>query len=511
MKIAFVALPWLFHRPELHAHEGYSQNLGVAYLAAFARRHGHLVSFIDGFAEGAEQPPNMLAGNSRMYCFGLSPEQIAARLPEDADVIGITCPFNNQAPLIQPVANAIKSRFPDKRIILGGPYAIAYPRQALIDNPAIDIVVRGEGELPLLDVLEGKPLQEIKGLLFRSESGVVDNGLAPTVRNMDDLPFPARDLLPMDTYFMRSPRGDGASGQKAVSVTTSRGCPYQCEFCSLHNEENRYGYKFRGRSPANVMEEIDLLKEAYGEELLVQFEDDNILIQKDRAKEIFRQLAQKKVKWAIHSGVMIQLLDEELIILIKQSGCQQLNLALESGNATVLKAMKKKLDLENAARVVGWCKKHGIEMLAFLIIGYPGETDKTWQETMATLRRLRRLGLRRVAPFILNAHEGTPLHRNAKANGWLRTDKEATSDGELAVEVTTPDFDEEKVRRWHAEAAGVMHPYRYTAKRLLDATLPDAVNRTLLEVARRARGALRARGPGATRRPVGQRQPSSVQ
>jgi magnesium-protoporphyrin IX monomethyl ester (oxidative) cyclase len=442
---------------------------------------------VDGFAEGVDQRAEHRFGSSTMYLYGLSPEQIADRVDADADFVGITCPFSQQAPLIPMVAKAIKAKYPDKVVVLGGPHAIAFPRETLDTNPDVDIVVRGEGELPLSELLDGKPWDAIEGLLFRKAGGeVCDKGLAPLVKNFDDIPFPARDLLPMEKYFTRSARGGDMKYERPVAFTSSRGCPFQCKFCSLHNEENRYGYKFRGRTADNVMAEIDHLQEVYGKNVVIQFEDDNILIQKERAKQIFRKLAERKVKWAIHSGVMIKLLDEELIVLMKESGCQQLNLALESGNDTVLKAMKKPMNLEHAAKVVGWCKKHDVNMLTFLMIGYPGETDQTWAQTLETLRRLRRLGLRKVASFVTNAHPGTPLYREAKENGWLREDGDLVHNNG-SLQIVTPDFDEKKVALWSSQVDEVMRPYAFRAKKLLRDTFPEPVYQQALTAARRVK------------------------
>lgn len=464
-------------------------------MAAYIGKHGHSSVVIDGFAMGVEQRTEMFFGALKMYLYGLTGEQIAEKILSDTDVIGISCPFNQQAPIIPAIAKAIKVRYPQKLIVLGGPYAIAFPQKALTDNLDIDVVVRGEGELPMLHILEGKPLTEITGVLFRKDDGtIVDSGAtAPVVKNMDELPFPARHLLPMERYFRRSARGGDMKHAKPISFTTSRGCPCACKFCSLHNEENDYGYAFRWRSADNVMAEIAHLKKMYGPDVIIQFEDDNILIRKDRAKEIFRKLAFQNVKWAIHSGVMIKLLDEELIMLMKQSGCEQLNLALESGNATVLKAMDKRLDLNHAANVVRWCKKHGVNMLAFLIVGYPGETDQTWAETLATLKKFKKLGLRKVAPFTVCAHPSTPLYEEAFKNGWLRNTDATVYNAEL-IQIETEDFNEAKVREWTASIEAIMHPYRLFMKRILKFLLPQSGYRELLGLIRVLK---RARMPAA--------------
>ena len=159
MKLTLIGLPWIFSEPEFKNYEGFSQNLGIAYLAAYAEKHGHIVTVIDAFAEGAHTSQETRVGSNKVYVIGYEPEHVANIITEDTDIIGISCPFSSQAFLIEIFASKIKSRFPDKLIVLGGPHAIRDPGEALTRN--IDIVVRGEGEIPLTKILGGTELSKI--------------------------------------------------------------------------------------------------------------------------------------------------------------------------------------------------------------------------------------------------------------------------------------------------------------------------------------------------------------
>ena len=467
MKVTLIALPWIFPQPTFQSHEGFSQNLGIGYLGAYAENHGHDVFVIDAFAEGVNNKEEICFGEKKYYLYGLTAEETVNRIPENSDIIGISCPFNSQAYLIEVFAGKIKRRYPNKLIVLGGTYAISFPREALTKN--VDVVVRGEGEIPLVEMLSGTPLSAVHGILYKQDNVVKDNGIAPVVEDMDSLTFPARHLLPMDKYFERSPRG-GDGRKKSISITTSRGCPFDCNFCSLHNLENKYARDWRARSPENVIAEIEQLIEQYGK-ISLQFEDDNILIDKTRAKDLFSLLRQRNVEWAIHSGVMINLLDEELIRLMKESGCEQLNLALESGNSTVLKAMNKRVDLKKAEEVVKYCRKYKVNILAFLMIGYPGETKETFQETLSFLKRLRSIGLKKIAPFIVNPHRGTLLYEDCKQKGYLRNIEDAVFNSDVVC-IETEGFNAQDVREWLSMVSRVMYPYRWRVKRLLRGILP---------------------------------------
>jgi magnesium-protoporphyrin IX monomethyl ester (oxidative) cyclase len=465
MKITLIALPWIFPHSALQQHEGFSQNLGIGYIGAYAEQHGHSVCIIDAFAAGAHVRTELTPERTTYYVHGLTPEETARRVPDDTDVIGLSCPFTSQAHLIERFAAPIKRRYPHKRILLGGTYATTFPREALSEH--VDVVVRGEGELPVVEILSAAPLSTVRGILYRDGGDVRDNGLAPVVEDLDSLPFPARHLLPMETYFERSPRG--VTKRRSLSITTSRGCPFSCNFCSLHNLENQYARRWRARSPANVMAEIDHLLNLYGD-IALQFEDDNILVDTRRAKELFSLLRRRRVRWAIHSGVMVNQLDEELVGLMKESGCERLNLALESGNEPVLRAMNKKVDLRRAENVVKWCARYKIDMVAFLMVGYPGETGNTFQETLHFLKSLRSLGLTRIAPFIVNPHMGTPLYEDCRRKGYLRNVEDLPFSSDVCIE--TEDFTSRDVREWVLAATEVMHPYRSRATRVLTRILP---------------------------------------
>lgn len=470
MKITLIALPWILPKAEFLPHEGFSQNLGIACLGAYAEQHGHSVFVIDSFAEGVDNRKKTIRSGKELYIYGLSAEETAERIPDDTDLVGISCPFNSQAFLIERVAVEIKRRFSDKLLVLGGAYATTFPKEALTSN--IDVVVRGEGEIPLLNLLSGKPLSEIQGVLFRQDNSLIDNGLAPVVDDMDTLPFPARHLLPMSKYFQRSQRGSVTTTEKTITIITSRGCPFDCNFCSLHNLENDYGRKWRARSPENVMKEIDQLINQYGK-IRLEFEDDNILINRARAKELFTQLKKYNVEWLMPSGIMINLLDEELLMLIKESGCIQLNLALESGNDIVLKAMNKKVDLLKAEQVVKFCNKLKINILVFLMVGYPGETEETFQQTLFFLKKLRSKGLKKIVPFIVNPHRATHLYEQCKQKGYLTNIEDNISNAGL-VSIVTEDFDEDTVRRWLDLVRKIICPCRWYFKYCLRKMLPMA-------------------------------------
>ncbi len=484
MKITFIALPWIFSEEKFKRHEGFSQNLGIAYLSTFLEKHGHSVKVIDAFAEGYKKRRRIHGSQNTFYVYGLDAGETAKQIPLDSDFIGISCPFTSMAFLVDEFASAIKQQYPDKPIIAGGIYPTQFPLEALTTN--IDIVVTGEGEIPLLEILSGNRLCDIKGLAYRDATGINNNGLSSTITNPDEIPFPARHLLPMETYFKRSARGE--INKRAISMITSRGCPYDCRFCSLHTLHNNYGRVYRARTPENVIAEIDALIEKYGP-VHIEFEDDNLTVDTKRAKKLFSLLANRKITWAITSGVMINHLDEELIRQMKESGCTQLNLALESGNEKVLKAMNKKVSLKKAEEIVEICSKYKLYTVAFLMVGYPGETTDSFDKTLHFLQKLKKRGLREIAPFIVNPHKGTPLYEECKSMGYLKGEENVIFNSHIVC-IETDDFDRALVKEWMDRSVAIFHPWRWRLKLYLETILTDRGYRKVIDFYRKVKNFL---------------------
>jgi magnesium-protoporphyrin IX monomethyl ester (oxidative) cyclase len=276
MHFTLINPPWFFPRRL----EFLSQNLGLAHLAASLREAGHPVIVLDAVAEGFSQKTRVQLKYQTLNRWGLSYPEIVQRIPGNTDAIGITVPFTNLRLIAQELSAAIKLRFPRKPILLGGIFPSTLPRQALF--PSVDYVIRGEGELAIVQFASGVAPEKIPGFVFRRNSEIVDNGPTVVEAELDRLPLPARDLLPMERYVRFSPRG--LVGRRTAALITSRGCPFNCGFCSVHPVSGR---TWRSHSVARVLEEVDHLIERYRVNHL-ELEDDNMTIDLDRAKGILK-------------------------------------------------------------------------------------------------------------------------------------------------------------------------------------------------------------------------------
>lgn len=295
----------------------YSQPpLGLALIAAVLEREGCQVSVLEANA------------------LKLQPEAVVPLV--NADVVGLTAmtPTINTA---MAIARHLKKAYPDLPIILGGTHATLLPEETLVTAPEIDILVRGEGEgtiIELLQALEYKqPLSKILGISYRKDGGVVSNPARSKNIDMDSLPFLAYHLLPWRKYKPHPPHGRALP---FAAIITSRGCPYRCSYCS----KPIFGNKFRGQSPERVVEEVAYHQRKFGIQEFA-FYDDVFTLDKRRAYTIADEIIKRglKIHWTCEARV--NLVDKELLRHIKQAGCYSIAYGIESGSQEILDTLDK--------------------------------------------------------------------------------------------------------------------------------------------------------------------------
>ena len=442
-KIALINPPWLFPGRL----DRLSQNLGLAYLASYLRSKVDTeIQIIDALSEGYNQYKIIKTSPPEIRQYGLSHQEIVSRIKPGTEFIGITAPFTYQLRIISGLIAAIKISFPEAKVILGGVLSSTLPKRAL--ETGADYIVIGEGEIPLKEIVSGRDCNEISGVGFIEDERPIINSGKSIIENLDIIPFPARDLLPFDKYMNLSTRGK--ADRRAVSIITSRGCPFDCGFCSVHKV---YGYKWRSRSSENVLTEIEECISKYDIEH-IEFEDDNLTLKPSRAVEIFdgiiaiNQGRNNKITWSTPNGIRIDTLDETLLYKMKEAGCRKLSLGLENGSPEVIEMMNKKLDLDKVKEVVKICGKLKIKTLLYYIIGYPGETRDRFQNGLEFCRQLKKLGADNFTSYIAKPYPGTQLDRYCREKGYLVNDnlEDEIILGEC-VTIVTEDFDQKEVLR----------------------------------------------------------------
>lgn len=418
MKITLIAPPWIFKEKI----EFVSQNLGLGYLASFLEKQGHQVIIIDSFIEGFGISHLLKTKYAEVLRWGLADEDIIKLIPRDSELIGITAPFTDSRFIVNPLSKTIKDSFHNSILVMGGVYPSTLPEEAIKLSSA-DIVIIGEGEIPLSQIAGRKKWEEIKGIVFRKDGEIVKTGHGETVHNIEnDIPMPSYDLRPMERCIQWSPRGN--KQDRTLSVVSSRGCPNRCRFCSIHNV---YGRKWRAFSAERILEEIRIAIHRFGINH-IEFEDDNLTLQKSRAMAIFRGIENlrgrngEKIYWSAPNGVMIRSLDRELISVMKESGSELIYLPVESGDPDILKLMNKvgwQDHLQKTLEVIKYCKKAGIWTSAFIIVAYPGEDKKSFQKTFDFCKEMVDVGIDSITPLVATPYPNTELYNLCEKKGWL--------------------------------------------------------------------------------------------
>lgn len=441
--------PPMFNVP--HVDVMFCPPLGIAYLGAFIRDQVE-VRLLDALVEGEGRT---VPATDKMDLAGLSYDDILERIRQyQPDLVGFSCVFSNQFSSIRELARRVKSEIsPDIILVAGGTHPSFLPERALTTT-ALDYVVLGEGELTLRALIEalnrGQGITDIDGLAFRDNGRVVVNPRVNYVEDLDALPFPARDLLPMEKYFrFNVPMGLHWRKRRNTPIVTSRGCPCHCTFCS---STVHWGSRYRFRSPDNVLAEIQHLKDAYNVQEL-KFQDDNLTMPRARAKQIFTGMVERglAMPWNTPNGVAVWTLDDEMIGLMKQSGCFEFTLAIESGDQWVLdNIIKKPLKLEKVVEVADLARNHHLTTAGYFIIGFPGET---LAQIKTTIRFAHSLKLDYFIAFIYNPLPGSPLWKVCRDEGYIPEDYHyEDANNYFQSDLNTKEFDSKTLNRIQTRA-----------------------------------------------------------
>jgi anaerobic magnesium-protoporphyrin IX monomethyl ester cyclase len=270
------------------------------------------------------------------------------------------------------------------RIVLGGPEVTHHADRFLACGA--DVIVIGEGEETLHALLmawagEGRPpLAEIPGLAFRDDAGsVVRTAPRPLLRSLDELPVPRRDAIDLGPYLVAWRARHGAN---AVSVSTMRGCPYSCRWCS----RAVYGESYRRRSPRLVVDELAMLVARYQPDSF-WFVDDVFTIHHGWLQAFADELARRSLSIRYECITRADRLNERAVALLARSGCARVWIGAESGSQKILDAMDRRVTAEQVQAMIQLAKRHGIETGTFIMLGYPGETEADIEATIEHLKR----------------------------------------------------------------------------------------------------------------------------
>ena len=357
------------------------------------------------------------------------------------------------------VARLAKDELPDTPVLVGGPHARLLPDDILA-VPEVDVVFCGEAEIPILEYARGTPLDQIGGIAFRRDGRLRHTGPGKYVQNLDEIPFPAYDLFPIAAY--NTTRGI-AKRHPASYIITSRGCPFNCTFCSskaLNPAENK---RVRFRSPENVVAEIEFIAKGHGVRELF-FSDDMFTGRTSHLVGVCEALIKKRLDLIWVCQTHVNCIDEEKLAIMKRAGCHQVCFGIESGDPEIQKLVNKNLDFDRVRAVVAMTKKAGIDVRCSFMFGNQYETPETMQRTIDFARELAP----DFASFnIATPYPGTYLRSWAIENGYLANPSYEALDSTsyTLVTKTLPPGTVEQYS-YHAFRSFYYSP-RYVARRLL--------------------------------------------
>ncbi len=374
--------------------------LGLAYTAAVLEKAGHKVKVLDAAVVGMDKK------DLSHYVKKIKPDAVA--------FAAFTPSFNYAADQ----ASLVKEIYPDIPVIMGGMHTTFLPEQSLELAPAVDYVIRGEGDFTtthLINALEkNEPnIKEILGLSYRNkdnEGAFYHTPDAPLIKNLDDVPFPARHLFPNDLYHFFG------SSLKGTSMASSRGCNRTCSFCSC---TAFYNHKWRARSPKNVIEEMIQIHEKYNA-TIIGFMDDCFALNKKRVFEMCDMMKKsgihKNLCWG--SALRVDHMSYEVLYEMRKAGCAMLFYGVESGNQKVLDNVQKGTTVKMTEDTFKWARKLGINSIASLALGLPGDTFQDCLNTIEWVKRKLRPSFTVWAAA--TPYPGTPFYEEALEKGWLK-------------------------------------------------------------------------------------------
>jgi radical SAM superfamily enzyme YgiQ (UPF0313 family) len=365
--------------------------LGLAYIAAFLEQYGHSVSIVDMNAQtmGIDDLLNRIKAGKY-------------------NLIGITATTVQINPALI-IAQKIKEKFPDTKIVMGGPHPNVMLEEVL-SNRYVDYVVRGEGEFTMLELVKGNAIDSIYGLSYKIGNRLAHNPQRPAIEDLDALPFPARHLLPMDKY---SPTPGNYKRLPAASMITSRGCPGKCTFCNT----DIFGKSIRFRSAKNIADEIVFLVKKYKIKE-ISFYDDTFTISKKNIEELCSVILKNNIDitWSCMSRA--DFVNPALLELMNKAGCHSICYGIESGDEQILANVNKKISLNRVQETIKWTKKAGIDVRVSFMLGNPGETEETLKKT---IRYAISLDPDIFVFNITTPFPGTEMFNWAKEKGYLTT------------------------------------------------------------------------------------------
>jgi len=411
--------------------------LGLAYLAAVLEQNNFDVTIIDC--------PACRMDHKKLK------EELSSMQPALVGIASMT----PTVPSALESARVAKEACPDTKVVMGGPHATFADTEILTEEPAVDVIVRGEGEETLLELAQNLPelrnLSKIRGITFKHDGEIVKTPNRPFIQNLDALPHPSYKSLPIERYRI--------CGKKFLPLMSSRGCPFQCSFCVA---SQMFGAKFRARSPKNVVDEMEWLISTYGAEG-ISLHDDALTLDKKRIFDICDEIISRKLKIAWGCQTRVDQVSKEVLAKMRRAGCNEVSFGVESGCQRILDAVKKKVSTEQSARAVRIAKEEGLFVAVSTIIGYPGETRESLKQTLDFIHTLEPDD---VWLCLATPYPGTELRALIERMGWKMV-TDWTLYNTMNPIFENPDLPSEEISRMRKQFYDKFYSPRYVLRQMV--------------------------------------------
>ncbi|MFA6637213.1 MAG: radical SAM protein [Candidatus Omnitrophota bacterium] len=440
---------------------GFNPPLGLLYLAACLVKYTrHDVKVIDCQAE--------------QLTYRQMEEYLSAQRPDIAGISAMTLTLID----VFRTAETVKRVNEGTKVVLGGAHVSLYPEET-IKNKNVDYLLLGEGEYSFCGLVESswdkQRLRDIPGLVFKDGEQIVKTRPAELIRDLDEIPFPGRRMVPYEKYdsllTTRSP---------VTTMFTSRGCPFKCSFCARPH----LGKKFRMQSAKKVLEEMRECVDMGIHEFL--FYDDTFTVNKDRVMQLCDGILSSGIDVGWHIRSRVDTVDSEMLALLKRAGCKGIHYGVEAGTDKVLRVLEKGITVDQVKKTVALTKKHAIPTLAYFMVGNPGENRS---DVMKTFELMKILSPDYAHITILAPFPGTKIYEDALSRGIIKTDVWRDFSAEPKNNFVPPVWEEHLSREELAELliTGYKRFYvnpRYVLKRIFKIRSLNELKKKLVSGAR---------------------------
>ncbi len=394
--------------------------LGLAYIAAAIESSGRKVHLIDAVGEA----PTTTCSYVRGYLVGLRFEQIVERVPPETKVIGISIVFTHEWPAAAVLVGLLRTRFPFAKIILGGEHVTAMPEFCLATSPA-DVAVLGEGEETIIDLLsaieDGGDLSRIPGTAVRFGEKILTTSRRERRRDIDNICLPAWQHVRLGVYHAHGFVGGMDSEFLTVPILATRGCPYQCTYCS---SPRMWSPRWIARDPVKVVDEIEFYVKTRGARNF-PFQDLTAILKKDWIIQFCNEVIQRNlsITWLLPTGTRLEAVDEQVAHLLRRSGMVSMAFAPESGSELTREIIRKRMQTEALLQAITDAGKADLNVAIFVVIGFPHETRPLLRENIEFVRRLRDYPVKDLSIGSYMALPGTELFDTLYDSGAIQVDR----------------------------------------------------------------------------------------